>query len=114
MKTTISISDILRKRGKSSQEFEMMVSSLTLEEIIALKLELSTNFLKNKRFLGFPIWNSIGNITKDALLRFALAQGVSYRHCATILGITEQRFHQMLKKYNTEKYFDENPFKTTS
>ena len=90
----------------------MMVSSLTLEELIALKLELSVNFLKSKRFVGFPIWSSIGNITKDALLRFALAQGVNYRHCALILGITEQRFHQMLKKYNTKKYFEESPFKT--
>lgn len=110
MKKILSISDILRRRGKSSQEFEMMVSSLTLEELIALKLELSINFLKSKRFVGFPIWNSIGNITKDALLRFALAQGVSYKHCASILGITEQKFYQMIKKYKTENYFEENTF----
>ena len=37
-----SISKKLRKDRKSNEEFEIMLGALTLEELIALKLEIST------------------------------------------------------------------------
>ena len=36
-----SISNKLRKSGKSSEEFEIILNNLSLEEVIGLKLELS-------------------------------------------------------------------------
>ena len=35
-----SISSLLKQQNRSSDEFEVMMNSLTLEEVIALKLEL--------------------------------------------------------------------------
>ena len=37
-----SVSKVLRKKQLSSEEFELMLNSLSLEDVIALKLELST------------------------------------------------------------------------
>ena len=51
-----SISRVLKSKGKSCEEFEQMLSALSFEEIIALKLELSAKMTKGKLF-GFPIWN---------------------------------------------------------
>ena len=45
---TYSISKKLQKDKKISDEFEIMINSLTLEEVIALKLELSTRSLRGK------------------------------------------------------------------
>ena len=37
-----SLSRELRKNGKTTEEFEVMLNSLSLEEVIGLKLELAT------------------------------------------------------------------------
>ncbi len=50
-----SISNKLKKERRSNDEFEIMLSSLTLEEVIALKLELSTKPVSN-RLYGIPLW----------------------------------------------------------
>ena len=59
----------------SPRYFEVMLSTLTLEEIIALRLELASLYINNKLY-NFPIYKSIKYITKDlnfpllAFLRF--------------------------------------------
>jgi len=46
----------LRKRGKSNPEFEFMLNNLTLEDLIALKLELSSKMI-NYKLSGMKLWN---------------------------------------------------------
>ena len=43
-----SVSRKLRKEGKSSEEFEAMLSALTLEDIIALRLEVAARLTRGK------------------------------------------------------------------
>ena len=52
---------VLRSKGKSCQEFETMVNSLTFEELISLKLELSLKWT-NKKLFGYPILKSFHHI----------------------------------------------------
>jgi len=52
-----SISNKLRKEKRSHEEFEIMLNSLTLEEVIGLKLELASRNIAN-RLYGLPIWSS--------------------------------------------------------
>ena len=52
-----SMSNKLKKERRSNDEFEIMLSNLTLEEVVALKLELSTKPVSG-RLYGIPIWNS--------------------------------------------------------
>ncbi len=99
-----SISKKLQKDKKISDEFEVMINSLTLEEVIALKLELSTRSLRGK-FYGFPIWKSLPEITRDAVLKYALSATRSKKEAARFLGITISELNKNLKQYNTESFF---------
>ena len=79
-----------------------MVSNIRLEELIALKLELSAKPLRGK-FFGFPIWNSTFHAVKHALLNFALSSASSQREAANILGISLSEFRKSLKQFNIRK-----------
>ena len=92
----------LRKEGKTNDLFETMVSNLKLEELIALKLELSAKPLRGK-FFGFPIWNSTFHMVKHALLNFALSSAHSQREAANILGLSLAEFRKSLKQFNIRK-----------
>ena len=59
-----SISKKLRREGKSSEEFEILFNSLSLEEVIGLKLELASK-------LEDAPWPA----TKDELIDFAIRSG---------------------------------------
>ena len=101
-----SISKKLRKEKKTTIEFEVMLASLTLEEIISLKLELAAKNVGGK-FYGFPIWKSSTLIIKDSLIKFALSSSSSHKEAASILGITISELKRFIKKYKVNEYFDD-------
>ena len=68
--TYYSLSNKLRQEKRSNDEFEVMISNLTLEEVIGLKLELSTKPV-NGRLYGFPLWFNLTDIVRDAILKYA-------------------------------------------
>lgn len=96
---------VMKKQKKVNDNFLNVLSSLTLEEIIAIKLELSAKLVKHK-FYNFPIWKAIPSICKDAVLRFVLSASQSKRDGARILGIDVREYDKLLKRYNTEKLFN--------
>ena len=89
----------IKKEKKITSEFEVILSTLTLEEIIAIKLELSSRYI-NDRLYNFPIWSSLNNIIKEAVLNYALSACRSYSDAASFLGITQREFKNIIKKYN--------------
>ena len=95
----------LRKEKKSTKEFEVMLNSLSLEEVIGLKLELAAKLFGNKLF-GIPIWYSLKTITQDAILKFALSATKSKKEAARFLGISPQELRELIKKYNIENFFE--------
>ena len=101
-----SVSKKLRKESKSSEEFELMLNNLSLEEVIALKLELATKPFGGKCY-GIPIWYSTREIVQDAMLKMALSSCRSKREAARFLGLIPQDFRKLMKKYNTESFFEE-------
>jgi hypothetical protein len=92
-----SISRKLRSEGKTSEEFEVMLNNLSLEELISLKLELASKIMRGNLF-GFPIIKAMPSITRDALITFALSATKNLSEAASLLGITVQE----LKKYNLD------------
>ena len=102
-----SISKKLRKENKSSEEFELMLNSLSLEDVIALKLELATKPFGGKCF-GIPIWYSTREIVQDAMLKMALSSTRSKREAARFLGLIPQDFRKLMKKYKVESFFEED------
>ena len=99
-----SISNKLKKEKRSNDEFEIMLSNLTLEEVIALKLELSTKPVSN-RLYGIPIWSSIQNIVQDAVFKYAFSATRTQAEAMRFLGLKEQSFHILRKKFGIDDYF---------
>ena len=101
-----SIASKLIDDGIASEELLVLFNSISLEDIIALKLELSSKILKN-RFYGFDIWRNSGYIVKDALLKFAIANTNSKKDAARFLNLDYSSFSRLIKKFKVDKYFNE-------
>ena len=99
-----SVSRKLRKENKSNDEFEVMLSSLTLEEIIALKLEIASRTVNGKLY-GLPLWRTLPNVTKDAMLKCAYSITSTQGEAAKFLGINVKEFKQLVNKFKTNNYF---------
>ena len=99
-----SIVNKLKREKKINAEFESIVSSLTLEDLIALKLELSTKLVKN-RLYGLPIWNNLVRITQEAVLKHAISSTRTQGEAMRFLGLKPGNFHRLMKKYQISSFF---------
>ena len=99
-----SIINKLRKERKSNDEFEIMLNNLSLEEVIALKLELSSRSF-SKRMYGIPLWSNLISIVQDAVLKYALSATRTQAEAMRMLGLKETNMHDLKKKFNPDDYF---------
>ena len=99
-----SITNKLRKERKSNEEFEIMLNNLSLEEVIALKLELATKNISNRMY-GIPIWSSLLHVVQDAVFKYALSSTRTQAEAMRMLGLKEQNLHELNKKFKPEDYF---------
>jgi len=94
----------MKKERRVNEDFLNTLTTLSLEEIIALKLEMSARLTKHKLY-NFPLWKAMPSICRDAILRFVLSACESKRDGARMLGIDIREFNKLIKKYNTERLF---------
>ena len=102
LKPSISISKKLKEENKINHEFEVFLSNITLEDIIALKLEIAARNT-NGMLYGIPIWKSTPDIVKEAMLKAALSICQTKSDAASFLGVNKHNFSNLIKKYNIEK-----------
>jgi|TARA_A100001515_G_scaffold22592_2_gene17331 hypothetical protein len=102
-----SLTNKLRRDKNITDEFEVMFNTLSLEEVIGLKLELASKSIGGKLF-GFPIWRSMQDVTKDAVLKYALSASRTKSEASRFLGIHPEDLNKLVKKYQTETYFEED------
>lgn len=95
----------LLKENKIDKDFLEKLKFITLEDLITLKLLVSTSLLKGKLF-NFPFLKYSTEICKEAVLRFALSQANSRREAQLILGMKKSELIYYLKNYNLEKDFN--------
>tara|TARA_R110000751_G_scaffold172201_1_gene278651 strand:- start:161 stop:487 length:327 start_codon:yes stop_codon:yes gene_type:complete len=107
MKIKYSIIRKLRKEGKLPEEMEIFISNLSLEDLIALKLEIASKPIGGKLY-GIPIWKSIPFIVRDAVLKTAISVCKTKIEAANLLGMNVDKMDNLLKKYNTVDFFKEN------
>ena len=110
MKSKIASKSIINKlthEGVVSQDLLVLINNLTLEDLIAIKLELSCALVKNKLY-GFDFWSNSSYIIREALLKFAVSVSRSKKDAARFLGLDLREFNTQYKKYNIESYFKEN------
>tara|TARA_R100000008_G_C3416517_1_gene82694 strand:- start:62 stop:436 length:375 start_codon:yes stop_codon:yes gene_type:complete len=99
-----SIANKLKSENKIDEKFEVMLSSLTLEEIIGLRLELAAQAVNHKLY-GINIWNSIPNIVQDGVLKYVYSAARTKGEMASFLGINKTSLKRLLKKYDITNYF---------
>ena len=102
-----SIIKNLKEKKILNKDLEILISELSLEELIMLKLEISSRQLGNRLF-GFPIWKNIDYIVKDSIIKFAVNRTSSIREAAAILNIRPALIKNFIHKYGLK---NENKFK---
>ena len=98
----------LKREKKITDDFEVMLYSLTLEELIGLKLELAASHINNKLY-NFPVYRSIRYIVKEACLHFALSSTRTFDDAASFLGVRPSELRKEIQKFQidlTEMTFD--------
>lgn len=99
-----SVISKLEREGKISEQVQIVLNGLTLEEVIAVKLELAAK-ASGGFIYGIPIWNSLVNIVRDATLKFVLSSTRTKAEAARFIGINIENLNDYLKQYETESYF---------
>jgi hypothetical protein len=94
-----SLRNKLLREKKINSDFEVILNTLTLEEIIALKLELSNLYINNKLY-NFPLYKSIKYIIRESLIIFALSTTRTAKDAASVLGMRERDLYAEIKKFN--------------
>ena len=101
-----SLSKKLRRENKSNDEFEVMISQLTLEELIGLKLELASKVLDGRLF-GLPVLNSMHSIVQDAMLKWVYSASRTKGEAMRFLGLQQAHFISLIRKYKVDDYFSD-------
>jgi hypothetical protein len=97
-----SLSKKLRNQNRSSEEFEFMLNKLTLEELIALKLEICSKSI-NGKLSGMKLWKSIPYIAKKALILYSMSITNTRYEAASAIGLSFSTYLKALEKYDDEE-----------
>lgn len=98
----LSILKSLRSQNKSNDYFEILLNSLSLEEIIALKLELAYKAIGFQ--INIPIWKSVNKIVKDAMFKYVVSVSKNKNNAMKMLGLNPADFNKLAKIYKLDKY----------
>ena len=97
----------LRNEGKLPEEAEIFLSNISLEDLIALKLEIASKPTGGKLY-GIPIWKSIPYIVREPLLKTAISVCKTKSEAASMLGKDIDTLDKLLKNYQVISFFEES------
>jgi hypothetical protein len=100
-----SLINKLKKENKIDDKFQSTLSSLTLEEVIGLKLEQSSKILNGRQF-GLPLWRTLDFIVKEAVMKWVISASRTDIEAARYLGLDTRDFYSFRKMFNIVDYFD--------
>jgi len=83
----------------------VMLNSLSLEEVIAIKLELAAQ-ASGSPLYGVPIWKNLITIVRDSVIKYALSATRTKSEAARFLGMEFSDFAKRQRFYQTESYFN--------
>lgn len=82
------------------------IDSLSLEDLIAIKLELSARYINNKLY-AFNLLSNTNKLVKEAIIKFAISATSSKMDAARFLGMDYEGLHRIVREYGLQDYFDE-------
>ena len=80
-----SIENKLKSEGRIDEKFKVMLSSLTIEEVIGLRLELAAKSV-NYKLYGMNLWSSLPDIVREGVLKYVYSAGRTKGEMASFLG----------------------------
>ena len=89
---------------KIDKDFLNKLKFIKLEELITLKLLVSTKSLKGKLF-NFPIFKYCKQICREAVFKYALSVAKSRKEASLIIGLKRADMVEYIKKYNLKEEF---------
>jgi hypothetical protein len=101
----LSIIQKFKDQNKINDETLVILNTFTIEDLLAIKLELSANNINN-RLYGLDIWKKSDYIIKDAILKFAVSTTKSKKDAARFLGVSYSEFNSLYKRYQLEDFFN--------
>jgi DNA-binding protein Fis len=82
------------------------IDSMTLEDLIAVKLELSARHINNKLY-AFNLLSNTNRLVKEAIIKFAISATQSKVDAARFLGIDYEVLRKLVNEYGLQDYFNE-------
>ena len=95
----------LLKEKKIDNSFLEKLRFITLEDLITLKLLVSTEALKGKLY-NFPFLKYSSDICKEAIVRFALSMSNNRKEASLLLGMKKSEFINYIKEYKLLEEFN--------
>ena len=95
----------LLKEKKIDKQFLEKLNFITLEDLITLKLLVSSESLKGKLY-NFPFLKYSYEICKEATVRFALSMANNRKEASLILGMKKAEFINYIKEYGILEEFN--------
>ena len=89
----------LRREGKINDEFIVMLNSLTIEDLIGLKLEASAKIFKGKMY-GLNLLKKVHRIAAEAVVKFALSSCVTNEDAGNVVGVSQVSIHNWINKFD--------------
>ena len=99
IKSTITY---LKENKKISDDFIVMFSTLSFEEIIYLKLELVSNIVKNRLF-GFALIRTLIKLSTEVVESYAFTHFRTNRDVANFVGISNDKLSDKKVERNKRK-----------
>ncbi len=100
--TSHQIESELRAKIPITEEFQIILNQLTLEEVVFLKLISSTKLLKGKLYL--PFFHTVDRLIKESVVKFAYCSTDTDVEASAFLGISLNYFRKLKDKYNLKNY----------
>ena len=102
---TYNLKNKLLSEGKIDKDFLNKLQFIKLEELITLKLLVSTKSLKGKLF-NFPILKYSYQICKEAVFKYALSVAKNRKEASLIVGMKKAEMIQYIKEYDLKEEFN--------
>lgn len=102
---TYNLKNKLLLENKIDKDFLNKLQFIKLEELITLKLLVSTKSLKGKLF-NFPILKYSYQICKEAVFKYALSVAKNRKEASLIVGMKKAEMIQYIKDYNLKEEFN--------
>ena len=88
----------LKSLNKIDDQFVFYIESLSLEDLLTIKIESMMKSI-NFKFFNFPLWRSMHTIVSEALINSIITVASNNSEAARLLGIDLKLYRNYLSKF---------------